>query len=100
MPSDDFPRKPEDPQHEPPVEEPEGRGGLSRRALIQLGAVAGAGASLGGATLQGSPARASVAPRNGPHEELEEATVAELQALMESGELSAVVLVDMYLDRI
>lgn len=100
MPSDDFPQKPEDPQHEPPVEEPEGRRGLSRRALIQLGAVAGAGASLGGATLQGSPARASVAPRNGPHEELEEATVAELQQLMESGELSAVDLVDMYLDRI
>lgn len=100
MPSDDFPRQPEDPQHEPPVEESEGRRGLSRRALIQLGAVAGAGASLGGATLQGSPARASVVHRNGPHEEFEEATIAELQQLMESGELSAVDLVDMYLDRI
>ena len=99
MPSDDVPRKPEDPQ-DPPAAEQDGRRGLSRRALIQLGAVAGAGASLGGTALQGSPARASVARRNGPHEELEEATIAELQQLMESGELSAVDLVDMYLDRI
>lgn len=100
MPSDDLPRDPKDSRHSPPEEERERRGGLSRRSLIQLGAVAGAGASLGGSALQGSPARASVSRRNGPHEELEEATIAELQALMESGELSAVDLVDMYLDRI
>jgi amidase len=62
--------------------------------------VAGAGASLGG-VLQGSPARAASAePRLGPHHELEEATIAELQAQMAGGQLSSQDLVDMYLDRI
>jgi amidase len=62
--------------------------------------VAGAGASLGG-VLPGSPARAAFpAPRLGPHEELEEATIAELQAQMASGQLSSAELVDLYLERI
>jgi amidase len=65
-----------------------------------MGAVAGAGASLGG-WLQGEPARGQgLVPFFGPHEELEEATIAELQAQMESGQLSSAELVDMYLERI
>ena len=97
--------RPQDPRAENPAdplreEHEPARGGLSRRSLLQLSAVAGAGAALGGG-LHGAPARAaSAVPRLGPHEELEEATIAELQALMADGDVSAVDLVDMYFDRI
>lgn len=106
MPSD---RRPEDRPLAPPDREEEertARGGVSRRALLGWGAVAGAGASLGGllpagaARAQSYGEAAGIARRHGPHEELEEATIAELQAAMTSGDLSAVDLVDMYLDRI
>ncbi|HUP43439.1 MAG TPA: amidase [Thermoanaerobaculia bacterium] len=51
--------------------------------------------------LGGAPARAaSPHPRVGPFEELEEATIAELQAGMAAGDFSALDLVNMYLDRI
>jgi amidase len=81
---------------------PEGAapGGLSRRALLGMGAAAGAGVALGGLS-SGRPAGAHpLARRHGPHEELEEATIAELQAEMSSGQLSAADLVEMYLERI
>ena len=97
-PQDPRAANPADPLREEP--EPGRGGGLSRRSLLQLSAVAGAGAALGGG-LHGTPARAaSAVPRLGPHEELEEATIAELQALMADGDVSAVDLVDMYFDRI
>jgi len=72
--------------------------GVSRRSFLHWTAAAGAGASLAG-LLPGLPAHA-VLPKAGPNPELEEATIAELQAMMSSGELSAVDLVDMYLARI
>ena len=72
--------------------------GLSRRNFLHWTAAAGAGASLAG-LLPGLPAHA-FQPKAGPHEELEGATIAELQAMLTSGELSAVDLVDMYLERI
>ncbi len=104
--SADRPRDPRDPNLvEPadparPAPERDGAEGLSRRSLFKWGAVAGAGASLG-PWLQGEPAQgSSLVPFHGPHEELEEATIADLQAQMASGDLSAVDLVDMYLDRI
>jgi amidase len=100
MSSDEFPRDPRDLNPEDRQEEPEAPGGVSRRSLLQWGAVAGAGASLGG-MLAGGAARAEpLVPFLGPHENLEEATLAELQAMMAAGDLSAVELVDMYLERI
>ena len=98
--SSDRPHQPPDIDSAEPREERDRPGGLTRRSLLGWGAVAGAGASLGG-VLQGSPARAASAePRLGPHHELEEATIAELQAQMAGGQLSSQDLVDMYLDRI
>jgi len=104
--SSDRPRDPKDPNHPDPLDPARGEEGrdapegLSRRSLFKWGAVAGAGASLG-PWLGSQPARAqNLVPFLGPHEELEEATIADLQAAMESGDLSAVDLVDMYLDRI
>jgi amidase len=90
-------------------------GGVDRRTLFRLGALAGAGASMAGAgLLQGSPARAQTA---GPGQEeptpdeiaaavaaapseLNEATIAELQALMSKGHLSATELTEYYIARI
>ena len=97
--SSEFPREPRDQQYEGPPEERDRPGGVSRRSFLRWGAVAGAGASFAGALADRAGAQPLV-PRIGPHEELEEATIAQLQAQMESGELSAVDLVDMYLDRI
>lgn len=95
--------RPQDPRNDTPADpqqERERPDGLSRRSLLQWGAVAGAGASLGGVLASGPARGTSLAPFNGPFEELEEATIAELQARMAAGELSAEDLVDMYLDRI
>jgi amidase len=73
---------------------------LSRRHLL---AGLGAAAALG--SLDSAPASAQAEPANpagnrGPHTELEEATVADLQAKMTRGELSAVELTTAYLARI
>src|SRR6185436_12593452 len=78
------------PEHEIPA------GDVSRRAFLRLGAVAGAGASVAGlwGTRPGT-AEAATAPTD-----LEEATIAELQAAMESGDLSSAELVDFYIARI
>lgn len=101
--SSDDPRSPRDDDQKNPLEpqdEESRQKGLSRRSLLQWGAAVGAGASFGG-LLQGDPAQgSSLFAHLGPHEELEEATIAELQAMMEAGDLSAVDLVDMYLERI
>ncbi len=77
-------------------EEP--RSGVSRRNFLQWTAAAGAGASLGG-MLHGLPAGA-LTNVDAPNQEIEEASIAELQAKLESGELTAVDLVNMYLERI
>lgn len=97
--SEDRPTPPVPPEDDRP-EDPrdERRSGVSRRNFLQWTAAAGAGASLGG-MLHGLPAGA-LTNIQAPNQEIEEATIAELQAMMESGELSAVDLVDMYLDRI
>ncbi len=78
------------PEHETPA------GDVSRRAFLRLGALAGAGASVAGLLgTQPGTAEAATAPTD-----LEEATIAELQAAMESGDLSSVELVDFYIRRI
>jgi amidase len=89
--------------------------GVDRRTLFRLGALAGAGASMAGAgVLAGSPARAQGAGDTGaeatPEEiqaavekapsEFNEATIAELQALMSKGHLSSTELTEFYLTRI
>jgi amidase len=90
-------------------------GGVDRRTLFRLGAMAGAGASMAGAgLLHGSPARAQAAGEGqeepAPAEiaaavaaapsELNEATIAELQAMMSKGHLSATELTEYYISRI
>jgi len=92
LPADDHPTEP------PTHRQDEPRSGVSRRNFLQWTATAGAGASLGG-LLHGLPAGA-LTNLNAPNQEIEETTIAELQAMQESGELSAVDLVDMYLERI
>src|SRR5437763_1237369 len=82
--------------------EAESPGGVSRRALPRLGALAGAGASVAGM------ARAASAARTAPVEDAasrapsdwNEATIAQLQAAMASGRLRSLELVDFYLSRI
>ncbi len=76
--------------------------GISRRAFLKRGAVAAAGgAAL--AQIAGVPGIAGD-PKHGHHRgpasELEEKTIAELQELMASGDLTASDLVEMYLERI
>ncbi len=88
------------PDVRPIPSDPEGPpSGVSRRAFLRWGALAGAGASVT-PWLGGSEARASSLPKNNPAPELEDATIAELQAAMTNGELTAVELVDQYLARI
>jgi len=71
---------------------------VSRRNLIKLGAAAAAGASLAGmappVTTYAAPLRGRGVP------DLEEATIAQLQADMTAGHLTARSLVEMYLARI
>jgi amidase len=96
-------------------EDPTMAGGVDRRTLFRLGALAGAGASMAGAgVLAGSPARAQGAGDAGaeatPEEiqaavekapsEFNEATIAQLQALMSKGHLSSTELTEFYLARI
>ncbi len=79
--------------------------GVSRRSFIQLGTLAAAGSALAPlATGLGENASSSAfaaAPNQQPrHQEIEDATIAELQEAMASGRLTAVRLVEFYLDRI
>src|SRR5687768_13962926 len=69
---------------------------ISRRALLRTGALVAAAASLGGF------GRRSAARAADPSVALsvEEATIADLQAAMASGRLTAVDLVDVYVSRI
>jgi amidase len=83
--------------------------GVSRRAFVRLGALAGAGASVAGLAGAATPAipaisdaaadslggGASTAPSD-----FNEATIAELRAMMGSGRLTSLELVDFYLARI
>jgi amidase len=89
-------------------------GGVDRRTLFRLGALAGAGASMAGAgLLNGSAARAQGAEGESQAtleeiqaavaaapSQLNEATIAELQQMMASHKLSATELVEYYLQRI
>jgi amidase len=96
-------------------EDPTMAGGVDRRTLFRLGALAGAGASMAGAgMLAGSPARAQGAGDPGeeatPEEiqaavaaaptEFNELTIAELQDKMSKRRLSSTELVEFYLARI
>lgn len=117
-------RPPRDPSASPLDGHPDGEdrttaGGVDRRTLFRLGALAGAGASMAGAgMLNGAPAhaRAAVESAAGAGEqataeeiqaavaaapsELNEATIAELQSMMSKGHLSSTELVEYYLQRI
>jgi amidase len=93
-------RSPEENQDVPEVKD-ERKGEVSRRTFLRWGAIAGASAPMAG--LLNAPAAAAQeapTPRHGPAEELEEATIAELQAAMTEGELTALSLVNMYRARI
>jgi amidase len=89
---------PEDRENEPRGEQEES---ISRRSFLRWSAIAGAAAPIAGVLGSVSPeiARADT-PITGPAVELEGATIAELQAAMTRGGLTAVALVDMYLERI
>ena len=69
--------------------------GVNRRDFIQLTALAGAGASLAGALSTPAQAQTSGAPS-----QFNEATVAQLQAAMASGQTSSAELTNFYLNRI
>jgi amidase len=71
---------------------------VSRRSFIKLGAAAAAGASLAG---MGTPVTTHAAPAwTGAVPDLEETSIAQLQAAMSSGQLTARALVAKYLARI
>jgi amidase len=101
-------RSPEnDPQESEPQESASPQetpiGSVSRRFFLRLGALAGAGASVGG-LLKAAPAAAAAAETGeakakGPTK-YEEITIAEIQAMMQAGTLTSAELVDFYLDRI
>jgi amidase len=76
-------------------------GEVSRRDFLRLGAVAGAGVPLAG--LMGASAAAAAQgtpPISEAAVQLEEATIAQLQAAMARGGLNSLGLVNMYLERI
>jgi amidase len=93
-------RSPEENESVPEVKD-ERKGEVSRRTFLRLGAVAGAGVPVAG-LLNASAAGAheTPGPLNEPAQELEEATIAELQGAMTRGGLTALSLVNMYLERI
>ncbi|MDQ3342221.1 MAG: amidase [Actinomycetota bacterium] len=72
----------------------------SRRSFIAKTAAAAAGAALAGTGGVAEAADRQGGRSRGPHQGLEEATIAELQAQMESGQLSARRLTSAYLQRI
>jgi len=78
-------------------------GAVSRRGFLRLGAIAGvAGAAAAGASVAGTALLSPSAARaedTGPRE-LNEATVAQLQAMMTHGQLRSIDLVEYYLERI
>lgn len=85
--------------------ESEGRDGISRRSFLRAGAIAG-GAALtawsGSSQAEGASAAAEAQLDHllGRDRDIADATLAELQARMASGRLSAVELLNIYLDRI
>jgi len=114
-------RPPRDPSDLPPDGRRDGEdrtmpGGVDRRTLFRLGALAGAGASMAGAgMLNGSPARAQEAAGEAGDQataeeiaaavasapsQFNEATIAELQQMMSKGHLNATTLTEYYLQRI
>jgi amidase len=83
--------------------EQEAESRLSRRTFLRWGALAGAGASVAG-VLSGQAGNAegseAAITDDLTASQLEDATIAQLQAAMESGELSSAQLVELYLRRI
>src|SRR5829696_103499 len=98
---DDAPGSPRDPGSA--AERGAPAGGLSRRNFLRWGAAAGAAAGAGG-SLAGlwaaAPGAAAAQDEPFPGGEVEEATIAQLQARMAAGTLTSVQLVQLYLDRI
>jgi amidase len=111
-------RSPRDPSDlpigaRPGDDDPAASGGVSRRTLFRLGALAGAGASVAGAEMWGgAAARAQEAAEGADTAEaiaaavaaapsdFNELTIAQMQALMAKGHLSATQLVQFYFERI
>lgn len=75
-------------------------GAVSRRRFIQLGAAAGAGASVVGSGAAGAAEQDWDEHSSSSHGRFNEATIAQLQAAMASGRVSAVELTLFYLNRI
>jgi amidase len=73
---------------------------ITRRNFLQLGAVAGAGASLSGAALAQPPEHADAARGPDAPDTFNEATIAQLQAAMARGRVSSAELTAFYLRRI
>ena len=73
---------------------------LSRRSFLRWGALAGAGASAGLASLEGAAAPALVGLGDKTGFEVKEASIAEMRELMDSGRLSSFRLTRRYLRRI
>jgi amidase len=111
-------RSPRDPSDLPaddrgPDQDPAADGGVSRRTLFRLGALAGAGASMAGAQVWGgaaaraqdaaegeqSAAEIAAAVKAAPSD-FNEMTIAQMQSLMAKGHLSSTELVEFYLARI
>jgi amidase len=76
------------------------RAGIDRRSFLKYSAVAGATASVASAIGVAGAAQASAADAHGDSFRWNEATIAELQAAMESGETTCRELVRDYMDRI
>jgi amidase len=75
-------------------------GEVSRRDLLRLGAIAGAGAPLAG-LIGSAPAKADELPHLGEAAiQIEEATIAQMQAAMTRGGTTSLDLVNAYLERI
>jgi amidase len=68
--------------------------GITRRSFLARTSLAAGAAAVGTAA---PPATAAMAP---PHRDIEELTIAEMQAAMEAGDLTALELTQAYLDRI
>jgi amidase len=77
-----------------------GRAGIDRRRFLQLGALAAAGSTLAQVASSSSALAKASGRARGASSELEEVTIAGLQKAMESGDLTAADLVDLYLERI
>ncbi|HWM93962.1 MAG TPA: amidase [Thermoanaerobaculia bacterium] len=92
------------PEHDPSVpidaEERKPSGEVSRRSFLRWSAIAGAGASIAGGAGAFPRSAAADGPQTAPAQEIEEATIAQLQAAMERGGLRSQDLVNMYLERI